>query len=872
MQNFTYKKFLFLYSFILLFFVTFQIRAQFPFSESFTNSTAPNIQFGGSPPALLTGGAGLKNGYQDSEGNGFLRLTNNGIQQRGMVWSDLYAFPSAYGMTISFEYYSHTGNGSNGADGICFVLFDAAVPLVTSGAYGGSLGYAQQNGLNGFSGGYLGIGIDEYGNFAANSEGKSGGTAQVTSNSIVLRGKGSGTTDYPYLTSTQTTASPYLFSVPGKDRTATDNSKAGFRKIEIVLKPRAAGGFFIDVYLEHGNTKSLLINNYEYITEAPPMVKFAISSSTGGDNNFHEIRNLNLSVDQPTLFVPKAKSNAISGCAGLPATTSTDINTNNDGTVNVMAAINRESIDLDQDIPGIQSSKTVAGKGTFTYDYITGKVTFTPLNNSVEGPLTINYTFNDTYGKTSNVSAITYNSVVNRPPDVLESKIICSGDIYTWPVNGQSYSISGTYTKINDGCTANQVLELTATPRATDVITNGVTVCKGDTGSLSIATNNRPSISFDDTWYPLTDPKTFMPSRRSDNIPKCIFYDTKGASYRTITFSVNVTGTYTLKMTGLNTDYRAGYIYKGNYILGTCPEDGTWITGDDDYGVMGAKIPTLTAHLEIGTLYTLVSLVNAYESQDPLDYTWTLTPPDGGGFFLNPINAWYTAATGGAPIGWGTTFNPVGVPGSNLPNTSTAGSTTYYVGDITECTVRVPVIFKIKEDATVGASSSTPVVCINEILPSITHITLGITGIDSSINLPAGVTSSFSNNTITINGTPTVTGIFNYNINLIKDDNYCGTDTATGTITINDKPTAVTTTENICFGDSFVWDVDGQTYIASGTYTKNNNGCTADQVLELIVGAKPTTVTTTENICFGDSFVWDVDGQTYIASGTYTKN
>jgi hypothetical protein len=36
----------------------------------------------------------------------------------------------------------------------------------------------------------------------------------------------------------------------------------------------------------------------------------------------------------------------------------------------------------------------------------TGKVTFTPLNNTIEEPIQISYTFNDTYEKTSNASTI----------------------------------------------------------------------------------------------------------------------------------------------------------------------------------------------------------------------------------------------------------------------------------------------------------------------------------------------------------------------------------------------------------------------------------------------------------------------------------
>ncbi|RKR10332.1 gliding motility-associated-like protein [Flavobacterium sp. 90] len=851
MQNITYKKPLFFCFSIFLFLVTFQARAQFPFFESFKKTTTSNIQFGGSPAAFLTAGAGSKDGFIDSDGDGYLRLTSNRSNQQGMIWSDLYAFPSFYGMTISFEYYTHGGNGSNGADGICFILFDATTPRVTPGAYGGSLGYAQQNSaMNGFSGGYLGVGIDEYGNFAAKSEGKSGGTPQITSNSIVLRGQGSGITGYPYLTSAQTIASPYLFNIPGKDRTATDNSKDGFRKLEIILKPRKGGGFFIDVNLTHGNTKTLVINNFEYTTPAPENLKFAISSSTGGDNNFHEIRNLNLSVDLSTLLSPIARPISLSACAGLTCISSNDININNEGNVNVLGTTNRESVDLDEDIPGIQTSKTVAGKGTFTYNSTGGAVTFTPLFNSVEEPITINYTFNDSYGKTSNVSTITYTPIINKPANVVSQKTICPGETYTWPVNGKPYSSSGIYTSVNNGCVANEVLELTVNQKTTEIIATGIIICKGGTGSLRTKTDNQPSLSFNGTWNPLTDPKTFMPERRTNKIPKCGFYDDQAASYQTITFSVNVTGEYTLKMTGITTDYRAGYIYKGNYTLGTCPEDGTWITGDDDYGIMGEKIPTLTAHLEVGTLYTLVSLLQAYESLKPVDYTWTLRPPDGGGFFLNPITAWYTSSIGGSPIGWGDTFNPVGVPNSGLSNTNTAGQTTYYIGDITECFKRIPVVFEIKEDATVEAATSTTETCIDIAIPAITHTTYGITGIDSSTNLPTGVTATFTNNRITISGTPTVTGIFNYTINLTKDSNYCGTSAATGNIIVNALLTTplVTTTNANCSTPS-TSKIDN--YLDSNTYIFAPLGPTVDNtgVITAMKVNTEYTVTSTNTTC-----------------------
>jgi hypothetical protein len=53
---------------------------------------------------------------------------------------------------------------------------------------------------------------------------------------------------------------------------------------------------------------------------------------------------------------------------------------------------------------------------------------------------------------------------------------ICSGETYTWAANATAYTVSGTYTKLNDGCTANQ--ELTVTPKPTKVSTP-VTICSG---------------------------------------------------------------------------------------------------------------------------------------------------------------------------------------------------------------------------------------------------------------------------------------------------------------------------------------------------------------------------------------------------------
>ena len=83
----------------------------------------------------------------------------------------------------------------------------------------------------------------------------------------------------------------------------------------------------------------------------------------------------------------------------------------------------------------------------------------------------------------------------------------------------------------------------------------------------------------------------------------------------------------------------------------------------------------------------------------------------------------------------------------------------------------------------VTAASSSPALCINTALSAITHTTSGAaTGIGTATGLPAGVTAAWASNTITISGTPTASGTFNYTIPV----NGCGgTVNATGTITVN---------------------------------------------------------------------------------------
>ena len=91
----------------------------------------------------------------------------------------------------------------------------------------------------------------------------------------------------------------------------------------------------------------------------------------------------------------------------------------------------------------------------------------------------------------------------------------------------------------------------------------------------------------------------------------------------------------------------------------------------------------------------------------------------------------------------------------------------------------------------VSAASSTPTLCQGTVMTSITHNTQGATGIGAATGLPAGVSASWSSNVITISGTPSASGVFNYSIPLTGG---LGTVSATGTISVLTAPAAAVAT------------------------------------------------------------------------------
>ncbi|WHF53077.1 T9SS type A sorting domain-containing protein [Chryseobacterium gotjawalense] len=169
-----------------------------------------------------------------------------------------------------------------------------------------------------------------------------------------------------------------------------------------------------------------------------------------------------------------------------------------------------------------------------------------------------------------------------------------------------------------------------------------------------------------------------------------------------------------------------------------------------------------------------------------------------------------TGATGigsatGLPIGVSANWSGNVITISGTPTAS--GTFSYSIPLTGGCgSVTATGTITVTATNTAGVASSTPTLCINTALINITHSTTGATGISNSgvsgaNGLPAGVSATWSANVISISGTPTASGTFNYSITLTGG---CGLVSATGTITVFAGNTvgAVSSYPSLCLGNS----------------------------------------------------------------------
>jgi len=297
--------------------------------EDFTDSVSYGWTPGGTfEPCLTTAGnsgpSSIRNcgTTADAPGTGVLRLTDIIREQRSFIFYN-YAIPSNQGLVITFDYFAYGGGGlgpGSGADGTTFFLFDGSTTAPVFGAPGGALGYAQEvsqtRNESGLTNAYIGVGLDEFGNFANDYEGRGSGcpgqspfgggpeqsppSAQIQ-DSISVRGPGSGLTGYCFLgNSGNLTTRPNGFSLDNPTAT-TRTAPNTRRRVRVTLGTDNTITLEIDP-TGTGSAYQTVLASFPAPPNRPDSLKFGFASSTGDGINFHELVNLRVeTINTPLL-------------------------------------------------------------------------------------------------------------------------------------------------------------------------------------------------------------------------------------------------------------------------------------------------------------------------------------------------------------------------------------------------------------------------------------------------------------------------------------------------------------------------------------------------------------------------------------------
>ena len=214
-----------------------------------------------------------------------LRMTQASTQQSTSATLQRLIPGAGNYVVLEFDYFAY---GGTRADGVAITLSDAAVSP-QPGSFGGALGYAQRDdGTPGFAGGWLGIGLDEYGNFPRAAEGRVGGTGTTVAQNVSLRGSGSGLTGYRYITH----VGPLSPAVDGTGSVTP-------HRYRIELNATTGGQALVQVFRNTGSGMTPLIGPVNMLAQAgqaalPEKLMLSITGSTGDLTNVHEFDNLQI--------------------------------------------------------------------------------------------------------------------------------------------------------------------------------------------------------------------------------------------------------------------------------------------------------------------------------------------------------------------------------------------------------------------------------------------------------------------------------------------------------------------------------------------------------------------------------------------------
>jgi MSHA biogenesis protein MshQ len=263
-------------------------------SQSFTQSTATGWTLANSTYLTVP--------TIDVAGSGWLRLTDAVTYETGTALYTGGSFTPIQTLVMQFDYATW---GGNGADGITLFLYDATKTM-SGAAYGGGLGYC------GGAGGYLAIGLDEYGNFSNPGDrcGSASGGPGAQPQKLVIRGPQSASNIY--ITNT---------SVPGNISTNA-KSRPAANTVFVTLAPATPIGYTLTVQFRQGPTGTIqtLLTGVKFPYAPPASLRIGFSAGTGGSDNAHEVRNFTvLATAIPDHFAVSTAGSAVN-CQPAPVT------------------------------------------------------------------------------------------------------------------------------------------------------------------------------------------------------------------------------------------------------------------------------------------------------------------------------------------------------------------------------------------------------------------------------------------------------------------------------------------------------------------------------------------------------------------------
>ena len=530
---------------------------------------------------------------------------------------------------------------------------------------------------------------------------------------------------------------------------------------------------------------------------------------------------------------------------GCSVITSTGTITSNINTISLSSGVgtNNQTKCINTAITNITYATTGAIGASFTG--LPAGVAGSWLNNvvTISGTPTVAGTFNYTVTLTGGCSVITTTGIISVTPAntiSLNSAVgtnnqtLCINTAITNIAYATTGATGATFTGLPAGVTGswlNNVVTISGTPTVAGTFNYTVTL----TGGCSVITSTGTIISNINTI-------SLSSGVGTNNQTKCINTAITNITYAT-------TGPTGATFTGLPAGVTGSWLNNVATISGTPSVAGTF-----NYTV------TLTGGCSVITSTgTIISNIN----------TIILSSAVGTNSQTLCINAAITNITYATTVATGAIFTglPAGVTGSWSNNVVTikgtpteAGTFNYTVTLTGGCSdITANGFLTIIPDNTISLSSAIVTInqtlCINTAITNVIFATTGATGATFT-GLPAGVTGSWLNNVVTISGTPTVAGTFNYTVTLTGS---CGLISANGYIKVNKLPTIIANSNSpyICYGDTLIlfgsggviynWDnnvKNGVGFVPKNTLIYNLvgidiNGCQNSDKIKIEVVIKP---------------------------------